>query len=75
MPYHNHNLVKIERLLKSKKAIKFNNKLVKLLGFDDMRDFFEDIHSWGHSRDFTYQTTQDDMQKFIRAYIRENFLD
>lgn len=69
------DLIKIERLIKSKKAVNINNKLVKMLGFDDMRDFFESIHSWGYSRDFTYQTTQDDMQRFTKAYIRETFLD
>lgn len=69
------NLIKIERLLKSKKAININNKLAKMCGFEDMRDFFESIHNWGYSRDFTYQTTEYDIQRFTRAYLKEVYLD
>ncbi len=38
------NLVKLEKLLKSKKAIVVNNKFIKrVLGLDDMRDFYKMI--------------------------------
>lgn len=70
------NLIKIEKLLKSRKAINLNNKLSRILGFDGMRELFGSIHSWGYSRDFTYQSyINEDMQKFLRAYLRENYLD
>ena len=67
------NLIKIERLIKSKKAININNKLAKMLGFEDMRDFFAEIHEWGYNRDFTYQNTEYDMQKFLRAFVKETY--
>ena len=70
------NLIKLEQLLSSKKAININHKLVKkILGFEDMRDFFEAIHQWGYSRDFTYQRTEYNLQSYLRLWLREEYLN
>lgn len=70
------NLIKIEQLVRSKKAINTNNKLIKrMLGFEDMRDFIDKIQTWGYSRDFTYQAHTDDWQKFFKLFLKENYLD
>lgn len=70
------NLIKIEKLVKSKKAILVNNKFIKrILGFDDMRDFVKDIGDWGHCTDFTYCTEEYDWQRFLKRYLKDNFLN
>ena len=70
------NLIRLEQLYKSKKAINLNNKLIKkILGFEDMRDFFEEVYTWGHQKDFTYQTEIYDSQKFIRSFIKDWYLE
>lgn len=68
------NLIKIERLYQSKKAININNKLAKMLGFEDMRDLFAEIHAWGYNKDFTYQNSEYDMQKFLRLFLKDNYI-
>jgi hypothetical protein len=65
---------KIKKFLKENKKIEVNNKLIKLLGFDDMRDFVKSIGDWGHCTDFTYRTETRDWQRFLRLYIKEVFL-
>ena len=70
------NLIKIELLLKSRKAILVNNKLIKrTLGFEDMREFCEAIHNWGYSRDFTYSIVPDNWDRYLRTFLRERFLE
>lgn len=70
------NLIKLEKLVRSKKAICVNNKFIKrTLGFSEMRDFCEAIHNWSYARDFTYQDATYDWQKFLRLWIKEEFLD
>ncbi len=70
------NLIKLEKLLQSKKAILLNNKLIKrTLGFDDIRDFLKVISDWGYARDFTYQTETEDWQRFLRLWIKEEFIN
>lgn len=70
------NLIKLKKLVDSKKAILINNKFVfRTLAFSDVREFCEAIHSWGYSRDFTYQTIQNDWQRFLRTWIKETYLD
>jgi len=70
------NLIKIEKLVTSKKAIITNNKFIKrTLGFEDMREFTEAIHSWGYSRDFTYQSNvYGNWQKFLKQWLFETYL-
>ncbi len=68
------NLIKIEKLLKSKKTILVNNKLIKrILGFDDMRDLSKSISDWGYCTDFTYRTEEYDWQRFIRRWLKEEY--
>lgn len=69
------DIQRIEGMLNSKAPILINNRFAKVLGFDDMRDLFASIHEWGYSRDFTYDTKTVDMQRFLRAYLRETYLD
>jgi hypothetical protein len=70
------NLIKLEKLVKSKKPILINNKLIKrILGFSDMRDFCEAINSWGYSHDFTYDTKTEDWQRYLRAWFKEEYLN
>lgn len=70
------NLIKLEKLLKSKKAIVVNNKFIKrILGFDDMRDFYKEIGDWGYVNDFTYRTEMYDNQRFLRRFLKETYLD
>lgn len=73
--YMKPDLIKIERLLKTRKTINLNNKLARTLGYDDMRDLFTSIYQWGNTKDFTYQNTEYDMQRFLRAYLRETYID
>lgn len=68
------NYEKIASLYKSRKAIVINNAFAKLLGHDDMRDLFAEIHGWGHSYDFTYSNATDDLQRFLRLFIKDNYL-
>jgi hypothetical protein len=73
---HNANLIKIERLLKKKEKIVINNKFIKrILGFDDMRDFYKDVGDWGYCTDFTYRNEEYDNQRFLRRYLKETYLD
>lgn len=65
----------LKKLVKNRAPIVLNNNLLKLLNCDDWRDFFEEIHSWGYSRDFTYQTTQNDFNRFVKLFIKENYLN
>lgn len=68
--------LKVSKLLKSKRPININNKLIiKILGRDDMRDFYEDIGNWGHVTDFTYRNETHDNQRFIRRFLKETYLD
>lgn len=70
------NLIKLKKLLESKKAILINNKFViRVLGFSDMRDFVEAINSWGYSHDFTYDTKVYDWQRFLKAWIKETYFN
>jgi len=64
---------KIKNLLRDKKAVKLDGVLIKLLGFEDMRDFFEDINAWGYARNFTYDPAPSSFQRFLRLYLKENF--
>ncbi len=69
------NIVKLDRIVKSRKAIVINNKFIKrILGLDDMRDFYRAVSEWGDSTDFTYQTEPEDNQSFLRRFIKENYL-
>lgn len=71
------NLIKIEKLVKSKKAIVINQKFItRILGFDDMRDFAESLHDFGYTTDFTYLDYQtESWQSFLRRYLKEGFLN
>lgn len=72
----NPNLIKLERLLKSRKPILINNKFIKrILGFEDMRDFYKAVGDWGHCTDFTYRNEEYDNQRFIRRFLRETYFD
>lgn len=69
------NEKKIRALLKSRKPIILNTSFIKnVLGYDDMRDFFSDLANWGNNTDFTYQTTQNDCNRFLRAFLK-SYLD
>jgi len=71
------NINAIKRLLASNKAIVINNRFIKsVLGFDDMREFFQSIGDWGYGHDFTYQDNKtEDFQKFLREYLKENYIN
>lgn len=68
--------VAVERLLKEKKNIPITQELItKVLGFDDMRDFFSAIGNWGYNSDFTYQDdVTENYNKFVRAFLK-SYLD
>ena len=65
----------LKKVLSLKKSIIVDQKLVEAMGFDDMRDFAEALHSWGHCRDFTYSKIEYNWQKFLRQFIKEYFLE
>lgn len=70
------NTLKIKLFLQKHKRIEVNNKLIKLLGYSDMRDFTKELGDWGHGRDFTYLTKRtEDWQTHLRLFIKENFLE
>lgn len=71
------NINEIKRIVESKEAIIINNHFIKrVLGFDDMRDFFQSIGDWGYSHDFTYKDKQtEDFKTFFHEYLKENYLD
>jgi hypothetical protein len=69
------NLEGIKLVLSSRASIAITGHLISLCGFDDMRDFFESIHQWGYSRDFTYETTTENLNRFVRKYLRECYLE
>lgn len=70
------NLIKLERLLKSRSPILINNKFIKkILGYDDMRDFYKDIGDWGYTSDFTYRNEEYDNQRFLRRFLKETYFD
>lgn len=75
--YQQANLIKIERLLKSRKPILLNNAFIKkVLGYDDMRDFTKDLGDWGYVTDFTYLDYQtQNWQSHLRRFLKETFLD
>lgn len=65
-----------EKVLKSRKAIVIDNKLMKGLGYEDTRTFFEQMGNWGYNTDFGYLPEAADLrvQSYLRAFIR-SFLD
>lgn len=69
------NIKGIKAFLSSRTTIGITGHLVRLCGYDDMRDFFADIHAWGHTRDFTYDTTTENLNRFLRKYLRETYLN
>ena len=71
------DLIKLAKLIKERKPIIVNNKLIKrVLGYDDMRDFAQEIGDWGYVTDFTYRDYQtENRQTFLRRFLRETFLD
>ena len=71
------NLVRIKNLVNSKKSIAVDNHFIRdTLGFEDMRDFSESLHSFGYTTDFTYMDHQtNSWQLFIRRYLKDTFLD
>ncbi len=63
-------------MVKSREPIIIDNKFIKkILGYDDMRDFFIQMGNWSENSNFTALPGLYDFQKFIRAYIRDNYLD
>lgn len=67
---------KIKKFLKENKKIEVNNKLIKMLGYDDVRDFTKALGDWGHCTDFTYnEKPTQDFDTHIRMFIKHLFLN
>lgn len=67
---------KIAKFLRENKKVEVNNKLIKLLGYDDIRDFTKALGDWGYTTDFTYNERPTlDWNTHIRLFIKETFLD
>lgn len=70
------DLKKIAELVKSRETIIISTRFIKTLGFDDIRDFFESVHDFGYTTDFTYNDAQTtDFYHFMRRYLKDTFLD
>lgn len=71
------NLIKLERLLKGRKPILINNKLMRLLECnEDIREFAETLGDWAYTTDFTYKDYQlENWQTFLRRFLKETYLD
>lgn len=66
---------KVRKLVKSDKPIVLDQELItKTLGFEDMREFTQTLNNWAGSSDFTYTSEIYDWQKFIKAFLKENYL-
>lgn len=66
---------KIKKFLRENRKIEVNNKLIKMLGYEDIRDFTSELYYWGHNTDFTYQSwPTSDWQAYIRAFVK-SFLE
>ena len=65
------------RILKTRGAIRINNALMRGLGYDDTRTFFEQLGNWGYNSDFgRFQDAADTrVDSYIRLFIRDNFLN
>lgn len=65
------------KVLKTRKVIPINTALMRGLGYDSTRDFFKDLGDWGYSADFGRfpNATDDKVQSYLRAFIREVFID
>lgn len=66
-----------EKVLKSRKPIVVGNALMKGLGYDSTRDFFEELGNWGYNTDFGRfpDATDTNIQSYLRAFIRDCFID
>jgi hypothetical protein len=64
------------KLYKSKEKVEINNRLIKGLGYDEARDFFQELGNFGYNSDFTYRDNEaTDCQKFLRRFIKDCFID
>ena len=69
------NIELIEQYLKKHRKIEVNNALIKLLGYDDVRDFTKELGDWGYTTDFTYNVRPtEDWNAHLRMFIKETFL-
>ncbi len=68
------NINGIKAYVSSRKSIAITGLLVRLCGYDDMRNFFADLHQWGYTRDFTYDSTTESFNRFVRLYLKEMYL-
>lgn len=64
------------KVLKSRRAIIVNDRLMKGLGYTDTRSFFEVLGNWGYNTDFNTisPAAEDRTQSYLRAFVR-SFLD
>lgn len=67
---------RLERYLKTNRPIQIDTRLiVRILGYDDMRDFFMALANWGHNTDFTYNEGPTmHPQRYLRAFLK-SFLE
>ena len=69
-------IASIEKLLKSRKKIVINQKMLTALGFKDCREFATALGNWAYSNDFTYQDKLYDpqegasWQRFLTAFLK-----
>lgn len=65
------------KVLKSRKPIVVNNALMRGLGYDNTRDFFEELGNWGYNKDFGElpESADTNVQSYLRAFIRDCFID
>lgn len=48
----------------------------KKVEFDDWRDFFAQLHGWGHNTDFTYRSSvAEKLDEFIANFLLSYWLD
>lgn len=64
-------------LLNSRATIVIDNNLMRKLGYEDTRKFFEELGNWGYNSDFgKYPPKADvDVQTYLKLFIKENFAD
>lgn len=62
----------IKELLKSKEEIVINKKLLKVLDFEDYRDFITTFGKWAYNTDFTYKEYQytKSFDKLLRTWLK-----
>lgn len=65
------------KVLKTRKAIKIDDALMRGLGYNSTRDFFKELGDWGYCADFGRFSfaTDDKTQSYLRAFLRDCFID